>query len=249
MNRILSGRFLWGLLLVLAGGWWFLSSAGITTIGLGDLLERFWPLIFIYFGAAGMISALRTGASGGRAFPWASLILNLAMTLIFVIVLGNTNDWWNVNLSGLWKFILPTVVIFMGITLMIGRPRLSSAKTYVAIMSGSKDVRTSWDDLTILNVMGGTEVDLSKAGLPDREVFIDTYSVMGGGDLFVPPGVKVICEATSVLGGVTVLGQEAGGLIDRRVIEVGEGPVVRMRCMSVMGGVDVVEGPPGSQGV
>lgn len=248
MNRMFSGRFVWGLSLVLVGVCWFLTSAGIATVSFGDVMERYWPVIFIYFGAAGMFSALRDRTSESGSFPWASLTINLAITLVFMIVLGNTNAWWDVDLSNLWKFILPAVVIFLGVTLMTGRPRLGSAKTYVAVMSGSKDVRTDWDDLTIVNVMGGTEVDFSKAGLPEREIFIDAYSVMGGGDLFVPPGVKVICETTSLLGGVSVLGHEVGGLIDRRVIEVGEGPVIRMRCLSVMGGIDVVQRPPGTEG-
>ena len=239
MRQIMTERFFWGLIITLLGVNWLLNNAGVYALETGDLIVRFWPVIVIYFGFKGMFDAtLRSGAEG-RGPQWASLVVNLVITLVFVGVLGNLNDWWYVDLSLVWKLLLPAGLLFVGISMMMGGVRHPSARTYWAIMSGSEDVRTSWDDLSIVNIMGGAVVDLSRAGLPEREVQIDAYSLMGGGDLVVPPGVKVICEETSLMGGVKVLGLDAGGVLDRRVIEAGEGPVVRVRSLAIMGGFDV----------
>lgn len=241
LNRVTSERFFWGLILVLLGGYWTLGRAGVVTDGAGGLILLYWPVIFIFYGIRGAVDAALHSRSAGGAFPWGTTLLNLGFTVLFLVVLGNNNDWWDVNLSPVWRLFWPALALFAGIHLLVGGLWRPGARTYLAFMSGSKDQRTAWDDLTVLNIMGGTDLDLSRAGLPDREVVIHAYSLMGGGGLKVPPGVKVVCEQTALMGGGNILGREAGGLIDRRVIEAGEGPVVRLRCISLMGGVDVVQ--------
>lgn len=242
MRQILSERFFWGLVITLLGVNWLLNNTGLWSLNTGDLIVRCWPVILIYLGLRGMAGAVLRPGAEGRSVEWVSLALNLVLTLIFVGVLGNVNDWWHLDLSLAWKLLLPAALLFAGVSLMLGGVRSRSAHTYWAVMSGSEEARTTWDDLSIVSIMGGSVIDLSGAGLPEQEVQIDAFSLMGGSDLVVPPGVKVICEQTSIMGGVKLLGQEAGGLLDRRVIEAGEGPVVRVRSIAIMGGFDVKVG-------
>lgn len=245
MSRITSGRFFWGIVLMVLGVSWLLNNLNIATIDLGTLLSLYWPVIPIYFGVSGMIEVAFRGGSGSRGFLWGSLTINLILTLIFAAVLGNINGWWYVELALFWKLFVPAVLLFIGISMMTGGIRRPGAKSYVAIMSGNKDARTTWDDMSIINIMGGADIDMSQAGLPETDVLVDAYALMGGGSLRVPPGVKVICEVTALMGGVKILGKDGGGLISRTLIEAGEGPVVRVRVMAIMGGFDVKVGPKG----
>ncbi|MDF2629173.1 MAG: putative transrane protein, partial [Symbiobacteriaceae bacterium] len=227
------------------GGVWLLNNLNVTSLDMGDLFRLYWPVIPIYFGLTSMVEvAFRPGA-GSRGFLWGSLAINLILTLVFAGVLGNINDWWYVELSLFWKALFPAVLLFVGISMLGGGIRRPGAKTYLAIMSGSKDARTTWDDLSIINIMGGSTIDLSQAGLPDKDVLIDVHAIMGGGDLRVPAGVKVVCELTALMGGAKILGKDAGGLISRTVVEAGEGPVIRVRALTIMGGFDVKVGPKG----
>lgn len=242
MYHVRTGRFFWGLVLMALGGGWLLRNLGIFAFDLGDLIRQYWPVIPIYFGLSSMMEVAIRGGSGSRGFLWGSLTINLVLTLIFAAILGNINGWWYVDLSLFWKLLVPAVLLFVGISLMTGGIRRPGAKTYVAIMSGHKVARTTWDDLSIINIMGGLDIDMAQASLPEQDVLIDVYALMGGGSLRVPPGVQVVCEVTALMGGVKILGKEGGGLIARSVVEAGEGPVVRVRATTIMGGFDVKPG-------
>ena len=88
--------------------------------------------------------------------------------------------------------------------------------------------------LTIINVMGGSDLDLHEAELADDEVVITVFSLMGGGDIRVPEGLNVEVSQFAFMGGNSVkLGPshpDPGG------------PVVRIRILSIMGGTDVKRG-------
>lgn len=81
-------------------------------------------------------------------------------------------------------------------------------------------------------VMGGHTLDLSEATFDDDEVEIEVRALMGGVDIIVPAGVRVISEITCVMGGVEVKG----------IVSDPNGPLVRLTGLCVMGGVDV-KGP------
>jgi hypothetical protein len=99
---------------------------------------------------------------------------------------------------------------------------------------GGGDRRGRWRvpaRLTVVNVMGGADLDLREAVLDGPEVEITVWSLMGGSDILVPEGVHV------ELGGFAVMGAN-----DLRL----EGdppppgaPVVRVTAWSLMGGTDV----------
>jgi hypothetical protein len=106
----------------------------------------------------------------------------------------------------------------------------------VSIMSGH-DRRGRWriaSRCTVLNIMGGSDIDLNDAELSDRATQLNVYSIMGGADINVPHGVDVRVSNFAFMGGNDVeLGHErpAGG-----------GPTIHIRLVSIMGGTSVRRG-------
>ncbi len=107
----------------------------------------------------------------------------------------------------------------------------------VSIMSGHER-RGRWrvaPRCTVLNIMGGSDIDLTGAELASRETRVNVYSIMGGGEVRVPHGVEVNVSQFAFMGGNDVkLGEETSPP---------GGPVIRVRLFSVMGGASVRRGP------
>lgn len=234
-----TGRLFWGLILCALGVVWLLENIGVTTVSLGDLIRLYWPAIPIYFGVVGFTEALTRGFGENRGLLWGSLIVNAFFTAFFVVILGNINFWWSIDLDLIWKVLLPVLLLFIGVSLLRGGVQRPGARTYWSVMSGTKAVNTAWEDISAIAVMGGGDVDFSQAGLPDREYIIDVYCLMGGFDFKVPEGVRVECDWTGIMGGVTVNGKGRGALVESQRISAGEGPVVRLRAVTIMGGAGV----------
>jgi hypothetical protein len=106
----------------------------------------------------------------------------------------------------------------------------------VSIMGGH-DRHGHWriaPRLAVINVMGGSDLDLHEAELADDEVVITVFSLMGGTDIRVPEGLNVEVSQFAFMGG--------------NGVELGPshpdpgGPVVRIRMLSIMGGSDVKRG-------
>jgi hypothetical protein len=106
----------------------------------------------------------------------------------------------------------------------------------VSIMSGHER-KGRWriaDRCTVLNVMGGSEIDLNDVELSEPVTQLNVYTVMGGAEIRVPDGVDVEVSNVAIMGGNDVeLGDQA--------MPAG-GPVIRIRLVSIMGGVAVKRG-------
>jgi hypothetical protein len=99
---------------------------------------------------------------------------------------------------------------------------------------GGGDRRGRWRvpaRLTVVNVMGGADLDLREAVLDAPEVEITVWSLMGGSDILVPEGVHV------ELGGFALMG--ANDLRLEGDAPPPGAPVVRVKAWSLMGGTDV----------
>lgn len=88
---------------------------------------------------------------------------------------------------------------------------------------------------TVVNVMGGCDLDLREAIVEAPETVITVWSLMGGSDVIVPEGVAVEMGGFALLGGNDL---KVGGPPPP------EGaPVVRVRAFSLLGGTDVRSRP------
>jgi hypothetical protein len=108
----------------------------------------------------------------------------------------------------------------------------NGASWYVALIGGVKR-RGAWRlpaDMRIVTAVGGANLDLTGAELPERAT-LTKFSLAGGVSLRVPAGVQVEVEGFRVFGRVRV--------------EPGPGPattVLKVREFSLAGGIHVQRG-------
>ncbi len=243
MRYLYNARLFWGLLLVIGGAILLLNQAGVTAIDLGDTIQTFWPVILIYFGAVGLIDTLiRAGRSDRgevRGLLWGTALVNGVITIAGALQLGFLLGLWVTDAGWLWSLVVPAILIIGGLRLLqsgTGRP---GARTHWAVMGGGKIGRGEWQlsDLAVVAFMGGSDIDLSQATVPETgDVQIDLWSVMGGSTLRIPPHLSYTLEEVAIMGGTGTEHEGGGGLIDYRVTGDGSRPVLRIRSFSLMGG-------------
>jgi hypothetical protein len=115
------------------------------------------------------------------------------------------------------------------------------ARWLVAIMGGC-DRAGRWRlgaRCTSLNIMGGSDLDLTQVELADDRVQLSVYSIMGGADIYVPHGLDVQVSEFAFMGGNSI------DIADDR--PPAPGPVLHLRIFSLMGGTDVRRGPKRSR--
>jgi hypothetical protein len=107
----------------------------------------------------------------------------------------------------------------------------------LSILGGSR--RTGrWQlaaSCSVINVLGGSELDLSEVELTQDRVELKVISVLGGAEITLPPGLNVEVSEMVFLGGNEVD-------IATEQPDPG-GPVVHLRLVSILGGSEVRRGP------
>jgi hypothetical protein len=87
---------------------------------------------------------------------------------------------------------------------------------------------------TVVNIMGGAELDFNQVELTAADTTVTVFSLMGGAELYVPEGLNVEVSEFAFMGGNDVkLGDER---------QYPGGPVLRLKLISIMGGADVKRG-------
>ena len=87
-------------------------------------------------------------------------------------------------------------------------------------------------------VMGGVVLDFREALLPPGETEVWLFSLMGGAEIIVPPGLTVESDGVAIMGGFAH--QE-----DSYSNPDPDAPILRLRGLAIMGGVDVSIRYPG----
>jgi hypothetical protein len=106
----------------------------------------------------------------------------------------------------------------------------------VSVLSGH-DRKGRWrlsERVTVLNFMGGSNLDLNDAEFSDAYTELTVYSIMGGADIRVPEGLNVEVSDFGLLGGNDV------SIGDERP-DPG-GPTLKLNMISVLGGASVKRG-------
>jgi len=120
---------------------------------------------------------------------------------------------------------------------VVVRPGDGGSRWVVAIMGGATRAGR-WriaSRCTVLNVMGGAELDLNDAELAADDVEITVFSLMGGAEIHLPEDLRVEISDIGIMGGNEI---ERGSPEAERH----EGPVVRLKLISIMGGTSVRRG-------
>lgn len=94
---------------------------------------------------------------------------------------------------------------------------------------------------TSITVMGGNAVDLREARFETGEIRIYAFAVMGGIEIIVPEGVRVVSDGIGIMGGFDSSVHKHATI---RPSELpADAPVVRVSGLAVMGGVSVITKP------
>lgn len=112
---------------------------------------------------------------------------------------------------------------------------LARHSTSLAVMGG-RERRGAWEvgELhTAVVLMGGADIDLREARFTAPETVITAVAVMGGIDITVGPEVRLSVEGLGIMGGFG----EATPQVEAQLGP--DSPVVRVRGLALMGGVDV----------
>ena len=116
------------------------------------------------------------------------------------------------------------------------RPGERGTRWLVSVLGGH-DRMGQWrlaPRCTVVNVMGGSDLDLNEIELSDDLVVLSVFSLMGGAEIHLPDGLNVEVSEFAFMGANSValgVAQPDPG-----------GPVVRIRLLSIMGGTDVRRG-------
>jgi len=113
------------------------------------------------------------------------------------------------------------------------RPGDDGTHWVVSVMGGS-DRKGRWRlgrTVNVVNVMGGSDLQLNDAEFAADVVELRVFSLMGGSDIWIPDGLDVEVSEFALMGGN-----------ERRIKDMPRlpgTPVVRVRAFSLMGGVSV----------
>ena len=211
-------RVVLGLAVMLAGLVLALDSLGFVD---GGEVFRFWPLALV---AVGIVKWLSPAPQRMSAIFW--IVAGVAFLLV---TLGRA------SFVTVWAALL--LMVGARITLKALRPPATprdpaAALDLLQFMGGTKTVVTTSDFKggQATAVMGGCEIDLRHASMPEgRAAVLDTFAFWGGIEIRVPDDWEVVSQGSAALGGFVNNARSQPGA-KRRLVVTG---------LAIMGGVEV----------
>ena len=98
---------------------------------------------------------------------------------------------------------------------------------------------------TSVAVMGGNTLDLREARLAAQETVINAVTLMGGVEIIVPEDVRIIDNGASLMGGFEARDHESCTLPLADL--PADAPVIRVRGLAFMGGVEIIRAARGAR--
>ena len=193
-------NILWGIVLVIIGVIVGLNALNITNI---DIFFNGWWTLFIIIPS--LIGLLNEKDKTGN-------IIGLIIGIVLLLGVQNIIDF-----DLIWKLILPVIIIIVGLSLIFGNTFNNKINKEIKKINNKKgkneeycstfsQQKIDFDDeefkgASLTAVFGGITLDLRKAQI-NEDVVIDTTSVFGGIDIYVPDNIKIKVKSTSIFGGV-----------------------------------------------
>jgi len=193
-----QGRIFWGLLLIALGVVFLLDRMG--RLDFGDLVGRYWPVIFILIGISILLSNNLKNIGSGVFFILFGTFFLLLRLRIFD--------------QAVWRYLWPVAIIAVGLWILF-RPAFHPDKKKIPELTG--------DDLSISQVFSGTarkiesqsfrggkadvvfgsaEIDLRGAKLAGGQATLVLSAVFGSIEVIVPREWQVMLEGSPVLGSI-----------------------------------------------
>ena len=193
-------NILWGIVLVIIGVIVGLNALNITNINI--FFNGWWTLFIIIPSLIGLLNEKdKTGN-----------IIGLIIGVVLLLGVQNIIDF-----DLIWKLILPVIIIIVGLSLIFGNNLNKKINNEIKKINNKKgkneeycstfsEQKIDFDDeefkgVSLTAVFGGITLDLRKAKI-NEDVVINTTSVFGGIDIYVPSNIKIKVKSTSIFGGV-----------------------------------------------
>jgi hypothetical protein len=107
--------------------------------------------------------------------------------------------------------------------------RVTSTR-HIALLGGFRDAPTAAPDTYMIGaIIGGADLDLSRATLPPGGVTINKWSLVGGTAIKLPPGTRAEVGGFSLIGRKRLLHSNSAS----------DGPVVKIRAYAGFGGIRI----------
>ena len=249
--RLISARLIIGLAIVVIGVLLLLNNLDLgIEIDIRQVLSL-WPVIPLVIGLNWLFLSFGSSAAGEKKkiyFSWGQFITALIAIAIGVVYLGRNLGLFEVDLRLFWNLFWPLILIFIGFSLLRGKSKNSGRAGRFAFMGGANvGGPQPWklEGGSYFAFMGGIEMDLTAAEIPEGETVLDLTAVMGGIDVKIPKDLAIIYEGSAVLGGVTFKGLDDGGIVAGRKVEQNisqsAGKIVRIQARAIMGGIEIKE--------
>jgi hypothetical protein len=114
--------------------------------------------------------------------------------------------------------------------------RPQNRRWLVSVMGGNERAEdVAPDETVIVDLMGGSDLDLRGASFPAGETTVTAIAVMGGSTIWVPEGARVELSGFALMGGNS-------NRVPAGAAAAGSGPLIRVKAWSLMGGIDVRSG-------
>ncbi|KAB3525678.1 cell wall-active antibiotics response protein [Alkaliphilus serpentinus] len=226
-------RWIFGILIIILGVTFLLNNLDITNFDVSQLISIYWPVILILIG----LNLVTNIDSKGE------IVSGIIIAFLGVVFLGRNTGLFDIDLSIFWKLFWPSIIIIAGISLMTGKHNVG--KSNFAILGGIEKKREPWalESGSYTAFMGGVELDLTIADIPEGETILDLTAIMGGIDIIVPRDITVHCQGTVILGGLELLDKSTGGIISstkaERVLDGPTNKTIKIYSRAIMGGIDV----------
>lgn len=221
----ITPRLIVGLGILLLGLLWTLDNLDFIE---ADQLMEWWPLIIVLAGVARL------------ANPQCHRLGSVLLIAFGTVLLLDSIDVTEIDLGDLF----PLLIVAVGAKIIwdaLGRRAEPSPSSRgdadgkvnaFALMAGIHRQSTSAEFLggEVSAIMGGVELDLRHAKIPEgQEAIIDSFAMWGGVEIRVPDHWRVRGNVMPLLGG-----------FDDKTRPTGEsGPVLTVRGTAIMGGIEV----------
>ncbi|KAB3533819.1 cell wall-active antibiotics response protein [Alkaliphilus pronyensis] len=227
-----KSRWVFGVFIIFLGVVFLLNNLNVTDFDLSSIISTYWPIILVLLG----LDFLSNRDSKGEFLSGAIIIF------LGIVFLGRNTNLFYIDLSFFWRLFWPTIIILAGVSLLLGKRNIG--KNNFALMGSIEKNKEPWqlESGSYTALMGGIELDLTVADIPDGETVLDFTAIMGGIEVFVPKDVTVYCQGTVVLGGIELLDRSTGGILSSAKSEqiiTSSTKQIKIYCRTIMGGIDL----------
>lgn len=193
-----QGRIFWGILLVVLGFLFLFDQMG--RLDFGELVGRFWPVIFILIGVSILLSRNFKNTGSGIFFILFGTFFLLMRLRIFD--------------RAVWHYIWPLAIIGVGLWMLLRPAWHPDKKTGVETSTDTLDIHQvlSGSSRKVESqefrggraevVLGSAEIDLRAAKLAGGQASLDLSAVLGGIEVHVPRDWQIVLQGSPVLGSI-----------------------------------------------